>query len=73
MVSSADLPDPSNIDFLCPHCGEKSLKPLGELIENLAVSCGCGSEIIDISTQEWRAFIETMADIIQQITMLPLS
>ena len=65
--------DSFHIDFLCPHCGHEGLKPIKELIDNLAVSCGCGSKIVDISSHEWRTLIDSMAEVIRHITALPIS
>jgi predicted RNA-binding Zn-ribbon protein involved in translation (DUF1610 family) len=63
---------PSAFDFIrlpvpCPNCGQEDLQRLTDLLSSEEFTClGCG-ELIDISSQEWRAFINQAAQLYKSI------
>jgi len=50
------------IEVPCPHCGEKDLQLLRELVDNDSVVCRYCGTIIDISSEDWRALINEALD-----------
>ena len=63
---------PSAFDFIrlpvpCPQCGQDHPQRLTELVASDNIAClSCGAPI-DISSKEWRSFIDEAADLYKTI------
>lgn len=66
-VMISDLAKFVRLAVPCDGCGEKDLQRLSDLIANDSVPCGfCGASV-DVSSKEWRAAINGMADSLRHI------
>jgi hypothetical protein len=63
---------PSAFDFIrlpvpCPHCNQEDLQRLTDLVSSNKVTCNTCQGSIDISSKEWRAFIDQAAQLYKSI------
>ena len=70
-VMTNPLFDMFRLEVPCPHCRETDLQIISKLIANNYVACGFCREMIDVSTEEWRAFISETAETLGRIQILP--
>jgi hypothetical protein len=55
------------VPLRCPHCREESVEMLGCLIEYDKLACNRCGGLINLATDEWRAYLKECADALGKI------
>jgi hypothetical protein len=58
------------IPHLVPDCGMTDMQPLRDLVASDKVVCTYCQQVVDVSSKEWRAFIDKAADLYRTMMVL---